>query len=123
MTTPSLKRVKLDVPSFWRQGDLDRIARALNKRKAVIGETNPVFVTQDRDRFYQIKNPTHQLSNFTTSDMKLMADVTILDPDVLLRLNSNVKFSIRPRRNNDVFIKDGSIDQDAPGLVTFDFKF
>lgn len=123
MTAPSLKRISLNIPSFWRQGDLDRIARALNKRSVVLGETNPVFIAQDLGRFYQIKTPTRRLSNFATSDMKLMADVTVLDPSVLLRIEAGEKFSLRARRNNDVFIKDGAINQDAPGLVTFDFKF
>lgn len=122
MSTPSTFNVRLPVPTFWRQGDLDKIAKAMNSRSVVLGETNPVFPAKDLGRFYEIKTPTHRLENFKSSDGKLTADVKILDIDVLLAINESTDFTFSVRRNNDVFAKDEKYCHTAPGLITFDLR-
>lgn len=123
MSVTSLAKVRLPIPSFWRQSDLEKIAKALNNRSVVLGETNPTFPVKEPGSFYEIKKPTHRLENFRATDGQLTASVKIIDPEVLGDIIDGRSYNFSIRRNNDVFAKDGSTCSSAPGLIAIDIRF
>lgn len=121
-----IKNVRLSLPAFFRQADIDRLVKALKLRSDLYGYFNPsqtLISYPGRFHLTDKKKASHYFNTFISKDGYATANLCILDNAEgrsLLKAIKGDKIKQSRRMYNDPWRFNG-VTNNADGFFAFDF--